>query len=70
MNDPENAKMNAKLISDLYACAEANGLKLDDLAEKLDIGRSTMYRRIEFPGSFKLDEIRRLKRLFPGIEVE
>lgn len=45
---------------------------MDDkhLADLLGISISTLYNRKNDPSSFKLGEIRKLEKLFPGIQIK
>lgn len=46
--------------------------QMDDkhLADLLGISLSTLYNRKNDPSSFKLGEIRKLEKLFPGIQIK
>lgn len=66
----EEEQKNNRLVQDIYGLMKVHKLTSDDMAEEMGIGRTTFYRRIQYPETFTLREIRALKKTLPEIQVE
>jgi len=66
----EEGRNNSRLVKDIHGMIKTQKMTIDGLAEDLGIGRTTLYRRLSDPGTFTLNEIRILKKVLPGIQVD
>lgn len=66
----ETDRRNALVRKELDGYTAEQQMDDKHLADLLGISTSTLYNRKNDPSSFKLGEIRKLEKLFPGIQIK
>lgn len=66
----EADRKNAIVRGSLKDFMERQNVDDKSLADLLGVSLSTLYNRKNDPSSLKLGEIRKLRKLFPGIQIE
>ena len=63
-------RKNAAIRGEIAKHMAETGTSIPHIAEMLKISNATLYRKLRNPGSFTLKEVRCLRNLFPGINIE
>lgn len=62
----EWAEADRRLKGQIYAWLGMTGHTLEELGEMMGLSRGTMYNRRDDPGSFRLEELRKLRSIIGG----
>lgn len=66
----EADRLNRKVQGAIEAGMTENGIRnLDELGERMGMSHGTIYNRMKRPETWTVGEIRKLKRIMPGIEI-
>lgn len=66
----ETDRLNQVFRERLIGLMGSRHISRKKLAELMNVDVNTVYRRVDRPETLRLDEIRRLKEIFPGLIVE
>jgi transcriptional regulator of acetoin/glycerol metabolism len=66
----ETARKDKAFLQQLYGAMKVEKTTVEKLAKILGISDKTLYRRMKRPDTFTLGEIRALREIFPGIEIQ
>lgn len=60
------AEADRRLKGEIFAWLGTTGHTLEELGEMIGLSRGTMYNRQEQPGTWRLDELRKLRAIIGG----